>query len=98
MARVVETERKQRGKRRAQGEGGLFVRNKGTDREMWVGRFQYPDGTRKDVYAKTQAKAREKLDALKKTAALGVKPTSDRLTVAAFLMDWLEDTVKPSLR
>ena len=45
-------------KRRAHGEGGLFRRNKGTDRESWVARIYLEDGSRKELYAQTQAEER----------------------------------------
>lgn len=85
-------------KRRAHGDGGLFVRGKGTDRERWVGRLTLADGSRRDVYGNTQAEARKKLEEMKRTIALGLKPTSDRLSVAQFLTDWLENTARSSVR
>src|SRR5918912_3512151 len=85
-------------RRRAQGEGGLFVRNKGTDRELWVGRLLLPDGTRRDVYGKTQTTARRKLEEMKQAISAGFPVPSDRLTTGEFLLDWLENTARPSLR
>jgi len=86
------------GKRRAHGEGALFVRNKGTARERWVGRLALADGTRQDVYGKTQAEAKKKLDQLKTQRADGLAPTSDKLRVGQFLTDWLQNTVRTSVR
>ena len=85
-------------KRRAHGDGGLFARNKGTDRERWVGRLQLPDGTRRDVYGKTQGEARRKLEEMKAAVKAGLPVTSDRLTVGEFLTGWLQNTARPTLR
>jgi len=59
-------------KRRAHGEGGLFRRNKGTPGESWVARMYLEHGPRKEVYAQTQAEARQKLQELKRAAELGL--------------------------
>ena len=85
-------------KRRAHGEGGLFRRNKGTPRETWVARITLEDGTRKDVYAKTQAEAKRKLQELQRAAELGLVLRSERQTVGQFLVDWPENAAKPKLR
>lgn len=85
-------------KHRAHGKGALFRRNKGTSRESWVARIYYEDGTRKEVYAQTQAEARQKLEELKRAAALGMSMRSPRQTVGQFLQDWLENAAKPKLR
>ena len=84
--------------RRARGEGGLFRRNKGTPRETWVARIVFEDGTRKEVYAQTQAEAKHKLEELKRAAELGMAMRSPRQTVGQFLQDWLENAAKPKLR
>jgi integrase len=65
---------------------------------MWVGRLILPDGTRKDVYARTQTEALKRLNALKKSVEQGLKPTSDRQTVGAYLQDWLANTASTSVR
>ncbi len=86
------------GKRRAQGDGALFARNKGTKRELWIGRVVLPDGTRVEVSGKTQAITRQKLEAAKDAAAKGLPVKVDRQSTAEFLARWLEDTAKPTLR
>ena len=91
-------EERQMTRRRANGEGGLFRRNKGTPRESWVARITLEDGTRKEVYAKTQAEAKGKLAELKRGAELGLALRSQRQTVGQFLVDWLENVAKPKLR
>jgi hypothetical protein len=76
----------------------VFRRNKGTPRETWVARLTLEDGTRKEVYAETQAEAKRKLEELKRTAELGLTMRSQRQTVGQFLMDWLENAAKPKVR
>lgn len=95
--RATKAQEKDRGKRRAHGEGGLFVRRKG-GREVWAGRLLLEDGTRREVQARTQAEALKKLNQLKKVVEQGLKPATDRQTVGAFLQDWLEHTARPSVR
>jgi hypothetical protein len=55
-------------------------------------------GTRKEVYAQTQAEARQKLQELKRAAELGLAMRSPRQTVGQFMLDWLENGAKPKLR
>jgi integrase len=85
-------------RRRANGEGGLFRRNRGTPRESWVARITLEDGTRKEVYSKTQAEAKRKLAELKRGAELGLALRSQRQTVGQFLVDWFGNVAKPKLR
>ena len=77
-------------KRRAHGDGGLFVRGRGTDHERWVGRITLADGTRRDVYGRTQVEARRKLEELKRAASMGMRLTSVRQTTGEFLIDCRE--------
>src|SRR5438132_11619025 len=80
------------GKRRAHGAGGLFVRDRGTDHERWVGRITLADGSRRDVYGRSQAEARRKLEKLKRNASLGLPIITERQTTGQFLLHWLEET------
>lgn len=87
--------------RRARGEGSLRYDEK---RGLYVGSISYIDerGVRQrpKVTSRSKAKCVEKLDALKAEHRQGL--TSDipsgRLTVAAYLHQWLEDAVRPSTR
>lgn len=103
MSRMPRTDRsmrsrqKESNRRRAKGEGGLFLRTK-HGKEFWLGRLLLEDGTRREVRGATQTEAREKLDKLKKDLEAGLKPADDRLTTGAFLAEWLEETVRPSVR
>lgn len=87
--------------RRARGEGALFKRGDG----LWVGRVELdrgPDGMRrmsKPVYSKDRATAVAKLNKLKEDIAAGIEQTSDvRLTLAAYLDDWIDVVAKPRMK
>jgi integrase len=61
---------------------------------MWVGSVTLPDGKRKAVYGKTQAKAREKLDKVKADVEAGRPITIGKgLTVERYLADWTTTTL-----
>ena len=86
-------------KRRGQGEGSLYQRKDG----RWAATFDlgWRDGRRlrRSLYAPTRREVVEKLKAARKAIEAGLQPTSDRLTVAAYLADWLDatrETVRPS--
>ncbi|MCA9113957.1 MAG: site-specific integrase [Planctomycetaceae bacterium] len=75
--------------KRANGEGTITKRKDG----LWRGRVTVGN-QRKDVYAKTQAECREKIELLKLKAGrkLDFKRASDSL--AAYLQHWLDNVVK----
>ena len=86
-------------KRRGQGEGTLYQRPDG----KWMAQLDlgWRDGkrVRRSLYAQTRREVVEKLKAARKAVDAGLTPTSDRLTVAAYLADWLDanrSTVRPS--
>lgn len=85
--------------RRGQGEGTLFQRPDG----KWMAQLDlgWRDGkrVRRSLYGATRREVVEKLKAARKAIEAGLQPTSDRLTVAAYLEDWLDatrSTVRPS--
>jgi integrase len=84
----------ERHKRRAHGEGALFLRSDG----LWVGRLMLPDGTRKTYYGKTQKEAAGKLNEAKRQLEDGVDLSAEKLTVKAYLDKWLSASVKPSVK
>src|SRR5206468_3644553 len=65
---------------------------------LWIGRLTLPDGTLKQVSAKTQAAAKRKLGAAKVALAQGLPILNERETVRVFLERWLADTIKPNRR
>jgi len=79
-------------KRRGRGEGSIFRREDGT----WCASITLGvlngKRRRKDVYGKTRKEVVEKLQALQRAHAAGM--TFSKLTVKAFLEEWLEQTVK----
>lgn len=85
--------------RRANAEGSIYQR-RGDLR--WVGAVTtgYVDGKpqRKAVYGRTRAEVGERIVRLQSAAQLGMPMPNDKITVARFLADWLEGTVKPSVR
>lgn len=82
--------------RRRNGEGTVFLRKDG----RWAGvldlGWEGGKRNRKNVYGSTQREAGQKLDALRRALADGLPVTNDRLTLAAFLHSWLNDTIDPS--
>ncbi|WP_454199504.1 tyrosine-type recombinase/integrase [Nocardia sp. Marseille-Q1738] len=83
--------------RRARGEGALYKRNRDG---MWVGQIELPkgpDGKRrksKPVYSKDRATAVKKLGEVKDNHAKGIAQADQRLTVKAYLEDWIEKVAK----
>jgi integrase len=80
--------------------------NEGTIRKRADGRWEArvlvtePDGrrVRRSLLGRTRTQVRDKLRDALRDEATGRSMPSDRLTVAAFLHQWLEDTVRPSTR
>src|SRR5450759_3463324 len=78
--------------------------NEGTIRERADGRWEArvlvtePDGrrVRRSLLGRTRTHVRDKLRDALRAEATGRPMPSDRLTVGAFLHQWLEDTVRPS--
>lgn len=72
---------------RGHGEGTLsFNRSK----RLWVAKVSLPDGRRIERSSRDKAVAREHLRELRRFVGLGIEPRP-RLTLAAYLGDWLND-------
>jgi integrase len=67
-------------------------------RGLWEARYVGADGRKHSVYAKTRREAQERLRAALTATDNGIRPVSHHGTVAAFLDDWLETTVRPHVR
>jgi integrase len=85
--------------RRGQGEGSVYQRSYD---KKWVGVVDLgyrEDGrrARRYVYGRTRKEAHEKLGEAQRAATAGVSTTSKRLTVSAWLADWLEEA-RPTIR
>jgi integrase len=84
---------------RGHGEGAIFRANDG----RWVARVDLgfsPDGKRrrKEIRCKTKAEALQRLDEARRQLADGLPLTPDRLTVQQYLTDWLENSVRGTVR
>ncbi|QMU19304.1 tyrosine-type recombinase/integrase [Gordonia rubripertincta] len=92
-------EEKQKKRRRAAGDGGLYQRSNG----LWVGSVELPDRDgkrrRKEVTSMDYQTAMNKLRKLRRDVEDGMEPVSDRTTVEAWLTEWLtiaKKDVKPT--
>ncbi|MGH2462705.1 MAG: tyrosine-type recombinase/integrase [Candidatus Limnocylindria bacterium] len=63
------------------------------ERDLWQARFTGADGRRHSIYGRTRKEAQERLRAALTASDHGIRPVSQRLTVRAFLEDWLETMV-----
>lgn len=75
-------------KRRGQGEGSIRERSNG----RWEARYRAADGRPRSIYAATRREAVERLRTALQERQQGIRPLDNRLTVAAFLDDWVEAT------
>lgn len=80
--------------RRGQGEGSIRERSNG----RWEARYRGADGRPRSIYAATRREAVERLRAALSQREHGIRPPDGRFTVAAFLADWLEHSVRPRCR
>lgn len=84
--------------RRAQGTGSVYQRKDG----VWVASIDlgYIGGKRKRkyLYGKTQDEVVRKMNADLGRLHRGVDIAPDRVTVADYLNQWLEESVRPSVR
>lgn len=76
------------------GEGS--VRQRGP--RSWQGRYRGPDGRFYSVSASTRREAAERLRTALTLRDQGVRPADDRITVGAWLTQWLDVYVRPSVR
>ena len=83
------TDRKAR--RRSNGEGGISQRPNGA----WEARITLPGGKRRSFYAATKALALAKLRDAHRLVDEGRPLGPERLTVQAWLQQWLQDTLSP---
>jgi integrase len=77
------------------GSGGTIRERESEGR--WEGRYYTSDGRRHSAFAKTEKECQRKLRAAL-TADHGIAPTPQRLTVAAWLQEWLETSVEVRCR
>ena len=72
--------------KRGNGEGSIRKRADG----RWEGRVTLPDGKRRSVFGKTRLETSTKLTDLLKAAKDGAPVPSERITVGAFLSEWIK--------
>ena len=65
---------------------------------LWKGRYVGADRRRHSGYGKTKRAAQERLRSALTAADPGIRPTSDRITVAAWLDEWLSTSVAQRCR
>ena len=76
---------------------GGSVRHHAT-RELWEARYTGSDGRRHSVYAPTRREAQERLRAALSAKDHGIRPVGQRLTVGAYLDEWIETSVRQRCR
>ncbi len=67
-------------------------------RSLWEARYVGADGRRHSLYAKTRKQAQERLRGALIDADHGIRPIGQRLTVAAYLTEWVETSVTARCR
>lgn len=80
--------------RRGHGEGTIYKRTDG----RWEGAISLDGRQRKRFYGKTRKEVQEQLTNVLKARQEGLLATGPTQTVAQYLAQWLEDTVKHSVR
>jgi integrase len=81
-------------KRRGHGEGSVFQRSDG----RWVAQFIHEDGTKKQLYRKSQKEAIAALQKALHEQEQGTLATGPQQTLKQFLEYWLEDVHKATIR
>jgi integrase len=76
---------------------GGSIRHHAT-RDLWEARYAGADGHRHSVYARTRREAQERLRAALTGRDNGIRPVGQRLTVGAFLDEWLATSVPARCR
>ena len=81
-------------KRRGHNEGTVRQRADG----LWEARLSLPNGKRKSLYGKTRKDVQDKLRAAMREAENGLDLTAGRQTVGQYVLRWLEDVARPTVR
>ena len=79
--------------RRGHGEGSIYQRSDG----RWAAAISPANGRRKTLYGKTRREVASRLATALRTQQDGLPLPSERLTVAAFVGQWLE-SIRASVR
>jgi integrase len=81
--------------KRGNGEGSIYFRQSD---EKWVGSITLENRKRRVFYGKTRKEVQEKLKVALREQQQGTLVTAPRQTLAQFLIDWLENSQKQSVR
>lgn len=82
-------------KRRGHGEGTIHFWE---EKNLWVAKVTLPDGRRKTKYGKSQKELKEWLLAIRKAAGDGTLADGEKLRLAEFLEQYLQDYGQHALR
>lgn len=80
--------------RRGAHEGTIYRRSDG----RWVAGVTGANGKRKFFYGRTRLEVSRKLSIAQRNQAVGLPMLNDRIQLARFLEEWLEEKVKPTVR
>jgi integrase len=80
--------------RRGHGEGSIYLRSDG----RWAASISVEDGKRKTFYGKTRKEVQEQLKTALHQQQQGMLATGPQQKVGQFLIHWLEDVHKQSIR
>jgi integrase len=87
------------GGKRGHNEGGIYKR---AEDDRWVGSLSigYAGGKRQRryVYGKTRREVQDKLAALRRAHEDGLPVGPEKLTMGAYLQQWLENSARPTIR
>lgn len=81
--------------KRGNGEGGIYQRDSDG---RWCASISLANGRRKVIYGTTRQAVADKLNELLIMKKQGLPLGPDRLTVGAYLVQWLEESAKPKLK
>ncbi len=81
-------------KRRGHHEGSVRQRPDGT----WESRISLANGTRKSLYGKTRGEVQAKMKEAQRDLDAGLDLSTGRQTMGQFMVTWLEDVAKPTIR
>jgi integrase len=81
--------------KRSDGEGSISYH---AHRRLWIAIVPAGGGKRRYLYARSRKEAADRLSHALRRQQDGVRTTSRKLTLAAFLNTWLEQSVRPNVR
>lgn len=92
---IDEPHGRRRTAKRGNGEGGIYQRDSDG---RWCASVSLTNGRRKVIYGKTRQEVADKLTDLLVLKKQGQPIGPDRLTVGAYMLQWLEESARPKLK